>query len=184
MRQAPLYCFGVMKNLINEEILRQVEDYISKYFLDVEALRKRGVKLSYSNEYEDDIRTSEKIIRKLKDIIGMTGNFFSDYLWKLIDEKNMTDVEVYKKAHLDRRIFSKIRNEKNYMPSKRTILVIAIALELDYKETTSLLHRAGYHLGIDKKDDVIIGFFIKNKIYDLFLINEVLDHFGFKTLGD
>ena len=170
--------------MINEELLRQLEDYIGIHYLDVEELEKSGTKLSYSNEYEDDISTSEKIIRKLKDILGMAGNHFSDYLWKLIDEKNMTDVEVYKKAHLDRRIFSKIRNEKTYMPSKRTILAIAIALELDYEETLSLLHRAGYHLCIDIKADVIIKYFIENKIYDLFLINEVLDHYGFKTLGD
>ena len=170
--------------MINEELLRQLEDYMGIHYLDVEALEKSGTKLSYSNEYEDDISTSEKIIRKLKDILGMAGNHFSDYLWKLIDKKGMTDVEVYKKAHLDRRIFSKIRNEKNYMPSKRTILAIAIALELDYTETTSLLHRAGYHLSIGNKEDVIIKYFIENKIYDLFLINEVLDHYGFKTLGD
>lgn len=96
----------------------------------------------------------------------------------------MTDVETYKKAHLDRRIFSKIRSEKNYMPSKRTILAIAIALELDYEETLNLLNRAGYHLTAGSKEDVIVGYFIENKIYDLFLINEVLDHYGFKILGD
>ena len=172
--------------MINEELLEQIGNYIDKHFIDFEALAKRGVKFSYGGADEDEIGTAEKIIRKLKDMIGMSGNYFSDYLWKLIDEKNMTDVETYKKAHLDldRRIFSKIRNEKDYMPSKRTILAIAIALELDYKETTSLLHRAGYHLSAGSKEDVIIGYFIENRIYDLFLINEVLDHYGFKTLGD
>ncbi len=171
--------------MINTEILQQIKNYIDKNFIDFEALRKRGVKFSYGGSAaKDEIGTAEKIIRKLKDMIGMTGNYFSDYLWKLIDEKNMTDVEVYKKAHLDRRIFSKIRNEKNYTPSKRTVLAIAIALELDRKETLSLLNRAGYHLTAGSKEDVIIGYFIENRIYDLFLINEVLDHFGFKTLGD
>ena len=171
--------------MISAELLKQIENYIDKHFIDFEALRERGVKFSYGGGGEkDEIKTAEKIIRKLKDMLGMAGNYFSDYLWKLIDEKNMTDVETYKKAHLDRRIFSKIRNEKDYMPSKRTILAIAIALELDYKETTSLLHRAGYHLSIGNKEDVIVSYFIENKIYDLFLINEVLDHFGFKTLGD
>ena len=132
--------------MLSAELLEQIENYISEHFIDFEALRKKGVKFSYSaGGKEDEIGTAEKIIRKLKDILGMSGNYFSDYLWKLIDLKNMTDVEVYKKAHLDRRIFSKIRNEKNYMPSKRTILAIAIALELDYQNTNSLLHRAGYH---------------------------------------
>lgn len=170
--------------MIDEKLFRQVENYIGKNFIDFEALAKRGIKFSYGGANKDEIGTAEKIIRKLKDIIGMSGNYFSDYLWKLIDEKNMTDVETYKKAHLDRRIFSKIRNEKNYMPSKRTILAIAVALELDYNETLSLLHRAGYHLTCGNKEDVIISYFIENKIYDLQLINEVLDHYGFKTLGD
>lgn len=171
--------------MINEELLEQVEIYIGKYFIDFEALREQGVKFSYGGgDKDDEIGTAEKIIRKLKDVLGISGNYFSDYLWKLIDEKNMTDVAVYKKAHLDRRIFSKIRNEKNYMPSKRTILAIAIALELDYEETSNLLHRAGYHLTAGSKEDVIVKYFIENHIYDLFLINEVLDHYGFKTLGD
>ena len=169
--------------MIDEKLLEKIENYIDEHFIDFEALRKRGAKFSYSGG-GDVIKTSEKIIRKLKDMLGMAGNYFSDYLWKLIDEKNMTDVETYKKAHLDRRIFSKIRNEKDYMPSKRTILAIAIALELGYEETISLLHRAGYHLTCGSKEDVIIEYFIENRIYDLFLINEVLDHFGFKTLGD
>ena len=170
--------------MLSEELLEQIENYISEHFIDFEALRKKGVKFSYSGGADDDeIGTAEKIIRKLKDILGMSGNYFSDYLWKLIDLKNMTDVEVYKKAHLDRRIFSKIRNEKNYMPSKRTILAIAIALELDYQNTNSLLHRAGYHLTIASKEDVIISYFIENQIYDFFLLNEVLDHYGFKPLN-
>lgn len=170
--------------MISAELLKQIENYIHEHFIDFEAAAKRGVKFSYSGRNEDDIGTDEKIIRTLKDLVGMAGNYFSDYLWKLIDERNLTDVEVYKKAHLDRRIFSKIRNEKNYMPSKRTILAIAVALELDYKETLNLLHRAGYHLTAGNKEDVVIGYFIQNQLYDLFLINEVLDHFGFKTLGD
>ena len=169
--------------MISAELLEQVENYIDKHFIDFEALAKRGVKFSYGSG-KDEIKTAEKIIRTLKDVLGMSGNYFSDYLWKLIDEKNMTDVEVYKKAHLDRRIFSKIRNAKDYVPSKRTVLAIAVALELDYEETLNLLHRAGYHLSIGNKEDVIIGYFIENKIYDLFLVNEVLDHYGFKTLGD
>ena len=70
------------------------------------------------------------------------------------------------------------------MPSKRTILAIAIALELDFKETNTLLERAGYYLSKGRKEDVIIGYFIENQIYDIFLINEVLDHYGFKILGE
>ena len=169
--------------LINAELLERIEQYVKAKYIDIETLLPKGeMKFSIGPPPKESFVTS--IIKKLKDKLGLIKNPFAEYLWKLIDEKGMTDVETYKKAHLDRRIFSKIRNEKNYMPSKRTILAIAIALECDFKETNTLLHRAGYHLSNSSKEDIVIGYFIENKIYDLFLINEVLDHFGFKTLGD
>ena len=192
MRQAPLYCSREMKNLINEELLEQIEKYFDKHYISIEWLRKqheRGVRFSIDLRLGDEPEPPDDslvklIINKLKEKFGKLDSPFAEYLWKLIDKKGMTDVEVYKKAHLDRRIFSKIRNEKNYKPSKRTILAIAIALELNFKETNTLLRRAGYNLSVTIKEDLVVGYFIENKIYDLFLINEVLDHFGFKTLGD
>ena len=178
--------------MISAELLEQIENYFDKKYISLEWLREqreRGVRFSISLRLGDDPEPPDDslvklIIDKLKDKFGKLDSPFAEYLWKLIDKKDMTDVEVYKKAHLDRRIFSKIRNEKNYLPSKRTILAIAIALELDFKETNTLLARAGYHLSCTIKEDIVIGYFIENKIYDLFLINEVLDHFGFKILGD
>ena len=176
--------------LISEQLLEQIENYLDVHYISPEWLAQKkneGAHFSLSMRLGDDpekdtvVRT---IINHIKEKFGILDSPFAEYLWRLIDRKGMTDVETYKKAHLDRRIFSKIRNEKNYMPSKRTILAIAIALECDFKETNTLLHRAGYHLSSSSKEDVIVGYFIENKIYDLFLINEVLYHFGFKTLGD
>ncbi len=175
---------------MKDESLYQIEKYLAEHYISPEWLeekKKQGWKFSLNMRLGDapsEIGRTESIIRILKDKIGLAGNYFSDYLFKLIKDKNLTDVEVYKKAHLDRRIFSKIRNEKDYMPSKRTILAIAIALELDFKETNTLLERAGYYLSKGRKEDVIIGYFIENQIYDIFLINEVLDHYGFKILGE
>ena len=171
--------------MISKELLAQVENYINKHYISpewFEQQREAGVRFSLSMRLGDDPEPPDDslvgaIIRKIKDKLGKLESPFAEYLWKLIDEKNMTDVEVYKKAHLDRRIFSKIRNEKNYLPSKRTILAIAIALELDFKETNTLLARAGYYLSISIEEDVVIGYFFENRIYDLFLINEVLDHY-------
>ena len=94
------------------------------------------------------------------------------------------DVEVYKRAHLDRRIFSKIRNEKGYMPSKKTVMAIVFAMKLDFKEANTLLARAGYFLSDARKEDVITAYFIENQIYDLYLINEVLDYYDCPILGD
>ena len=176
--------------MIDKNLINQIESYLDEHYISPEWLeeqKKQGWQFSLNMSLGDSpikIGRTESIIRILKDKIGLAGNYFSNYLFKLIKDKNLTEVEVYKKAHLNRRVFSKIRNEKDYMPSKRTILAIAIALELDFKETNTLLERAGYHLSKGRKEDVIIGYFIENQIYDILLINEVLDHYGFKILGE
>lgn len=102
---------------------------------------------------------------------------FSTTLLELIDRKGMTDVQVYKRAHMSRQLFSRIRSDADYRPAKKTVLALAIALKLSLDETRSLLERAGFALSHASKRDVIVEFFIRNGDYDLFAVNEALYEF-------
>ncbi|MCL2849212.1 MAG: hypothetical protein FWE61_04080 [Micrococcales bacterium] len=108
---------------------------------------------------------------------------FATTLLRLVDTKQLTDVQVYRRANLDRRLFSKIRSNPGYMPSKRTALALAVGLGLDLDETRALLARAGYTLSSALTCDVIVEHFISNGTYDVLAINEALFYFDQPLLG-
>ena len=119
----------------------------------------------------------------LEELLRKTDAGFSETLLQLIDRSGKTDAEVYKRANVDRKLFSKIRNHPDYRPSKPTALAFALALELDLEETKDLIGRAGYALTNSSKFDVIIMYFIREKNYNLFDINAALFEFDQSLLG-
>ena len=110
-------------------------------------------------------------------------NDFQTMLFKMIDERNLKDSDVYNKVNIDRRLFSKIRSDTNYHPSKETIILLGLSLELSEEELTILLDSASYSLPKNNYFDLIIRFCFINKIYNINNVNELLYDYDCKLLN-
>ncbi|MCL2338238.1 MAG: macro domain-containing protein [Firmicutes bacterium] len=119
----------------------------------------------------------------LDSLVSNLDEPFAAMLLRLIDATGKKDAEIYRRANIDRRLFSKIRGNANYAPSKPTVLAFAVALELTLEQTADLLGRAGFALSPSRKFDVIVEFFIANRKYNIFQINEVLFSYDQPLLG-
>ncbi|MBR5981454.1 MAG: hypothetical protein IK035_05545 [Firmicutes bacterium] len=121
--------------------------------------------------------------RDLDEFLRKTDAGFSETLLKLIDETGEKDSDVYKRARVDRKLFSKIRSNPDYRPSKTTALAFALALHLDLGETNELIGRAGYVLSHSSRADLIAEYFITNGNYDIDALNEVLFAYDLPLIG-
>ena len=110
-------------------------------------------------------------------------NSFQSLLFKMIDDKNLTDSEVYNKVHIDRRLFSKIRNDKDYHPSKETVILLGLSLELSESEIEELLESASYSLPRNNHYDLIIRFCFMKGIYKLSKVNDLLSEYDCKLFN-
>lgn len=116
-------------------------------------------------------------------LLKKTDKGFSETLLDLIDQHGMTDAECYKKANVDRKLFSKIRSNPAYKPSKPTVFAFAVALELSLPETKKLLNKAGFSLTHSSRFDIVLEYFIVHHHYNIYEINEVLFEYDMPLLG-
>lgn len=167
--------------MLNIELKKSIDRYIKYHFVNV------TLENDFTDKSENVTKSGEKLGSDnkvtLDQLMNDIGDSFQDKLFSYIDESGLTDVEVYKKANIDRKLFSKIRSNPMYHPRKQTVLALAIALQLNIEQTVDLLTSAEYALSPGSKGDLIVKYFIEHEIFDIMTINFALDEYGQPILG-
>lgn len=167
--------FSKMDEYIDDRYVEEHANSRRRYMDDerrIRAYSERNITLSTTRFSRSD---------SLDDALLQKPETFSETVLRLIKEKGMTNAQCYKKANVDKKLFSKIKLNPHYKPEKKTALALAIALELSLRDTNILLAKAGLTLSPCNKEDIIVEYFIRRKRYNIFDINEALFDYGFEN---
>lgn len=184
-----LVLFGKESWKISEKLYAGLAQYIDDRYveehLDYARENQRRIRCQANNQEELCAPCpAPPMASSLDEALSGMDESFSQMVLRKIDEKGMTDAQCYKSAHMDRKLFSKIRKDAYYRPSKPTALSLAVALRLSLPETEELLRKAGLALSHSNKGDIIVEYCILHGVYDLFEINELLYHYDQALLGN
>lgn len=135
-----------------------------------------------THEVSFDIKEPTPDYASINDFIKESDDVLQDNIRNLILSKQLDEVEVYKKADVDRKLFSKIRTQPDYHPNKNTLLKLCLAMNLNTDETENLLKSAGYSLSKSMRSDLILRYCFGHKVFDVITVNQILDHYGEKVI--
>lgn len=171
------------------DVRAEIRAYINDRYVDVyaisQAIAQQEERLYSARMFDDSPSPSTYTLASLslEEAVKQLDEGFSEMLLRKIGESGMTDAQCYKRANIDRRLFSKIKNDKHYTPSKSTVIAFALALELPMEELREMLGKAGYSLTRACEFDIIVEYFVTRGIYSVFTINEALFAFDQNLIG-